>query len=357
MEQITKNIFNRKVIFILLLLILATEFLLALMFSGKDVLCMSLCSCCHLLWSIEIGYLILALLAIALMVMLLIGWIMGQFKLSPINIGRLITNSFSLNPLSIAFTLLYILHISWLADSVYNVVFSSNNDFWNIPMIVFAILTMLFIQPQRIDLAKKVDDCERTLLVSGMSWISQLLDEPNPKFKDSFEGFLAPFYRYKHLNRLVIVTTKEAISTISKRIPNINEKDFEMCKTSLISYINDKLKEIPSYENRSVEVIISQCVDYNKFDECFYELGNVLRRYEYNNIANTKHTVINTSPGTATISSAIAIYAIRGARLMTYNDQGQNIPIEKMNMPVETDVTSLKDVMNDLFRELELVGN
>lgn len=191
--------------------------------------------------------------------------------------------------------------------------------------LIGAVIIVL-IQP-RAERKPEVPDEERTLLVSGLSY---------PRGEFNLNGFAYPLEHYRNTKKVLVFTSKENMESESKCGKNIYEDVREAMERALGSG-----GTLPK-----VEYVL---VDMNNFEECYNAVEKRLGEHEG---GDTRGTVINVSPGTSALTSALTLHAIRGQRLMTYNKQGGEHK-GNVNVKVRLDVFTVETLVRELRRELD----
>lgn len=191
--------------------------------------------------------------------------------------------------------------------------------------LIGAVIIVL-IQPKA-ERKPEVQDEERTLLVSGLSY---------PRGEFNLNGFAYPLEHYRNTKKVLVFTSKENMESESKCGKNIYEDVREAMERALGSG-----GTLPK-----VEYVL---VDMNNFEECYNAVEKRLGEYEG---GDTHGTVINVSPGTSALTSALTLHAIRGQRLMTYNKQGGDHK-GNVNVKVGLDVFTVETLVRELRRELD----
>jgi hypothetical protein len=100
-----------------------------------------------------------------------------------------------------------------------------------------------------------------------------------------------------------------------------NNNQIDAVKRILVELLKTYIKNIPAYKGKDIEIVFSAPVDYNNFDECndecYYLLKETMRKGKYDD----SQVVVNVSPGTAVVTSAMTLNAIKGNRAMIYTTQ------------------------------------
>ena len=114
---------------------------------------------------------------------------------------------------------------------------------------------------------------------------------------------------------------KQALETYAKALSGASlDLAEEPIKDLLRSFI---CIEYPNYKHKLPEIELSNPVDYNDFNacnnECFYFLKN-----DMDHNFNDYQVVVNITPGTKPVGSALTVNAIKGEREMISINQNNN---------------------------------
>ena len=217
-------------------------------------------------------------------------------------------------------------HFSWGTDMLKDAYLGQDGMWLKGATFLIGSVLVVLLQPKA---ARKpeVPDEERTLLVSGLSY---------PRGEFNLNGFAYPLEHYRNTKKVLVFTSKENMESESKCGKNIYEDVREAMERALGSG-----GTLPK-----VEYVL---VDMNNFEECYNAVEKRLGECEG---GDTRGTVINVSPGTSALTSALTLHAIRGQRLMTYNKQGGEHK-GNVNVKVRLDVFTVETLVRELRRELD----
>jgi hypothetical protein len=346
---------------------------------------------------LNIGIYWIALGCLLLLSILVIGCLLKAYKLNIQIIKRLLNNTFALRWLSLIFILGFLVHISWISNIAYSIVVDNKENIFQLPIAVFGLLYLCWIFPIRE--RKRVseeDKSIRTLLVTGIT-VPINIRSLNLLFKP-FE----PNSGYHNIKDVIIISStrmyngneeNSSISALRQIIQDEKVEDFKKiieksplskgmeydlnCINSLIgadsSWVNDylrylkdenhnKLKEItcnillqylrkqfPAYNDKEVIFqFTSTDYNYNDFDSCYNAVGEILKKHEKGRKDRTYETLIHISPGTAIVSAAMALHAIKESRALVYTGQ------DSFTLTAfDVNVWSIEDLLNELWRELD----
>ena len=343
-----RNILTTSIATIVMLcLLLITEYLWYLFFKSKGNPEEELC-----LWQISI-----ILTAIFLIIMVW-GVATKAYKPSVSITARFFQSGFSATWISIIFLVLFLVHISWLADNGFEFFVDKKDKSWYIVINILSIIGLVLLFPAQYKTLGQENILGRTILVSAFSRISPF----------SIEGFLKPFSRYPNIDKVLLLISNAALKfedeRMEKNIKDYMEKipeerryllrkvyystDYDEKRKALCEFIQICIKDQIGYEGKEVKIILSETVDYNSFEQCYDETKALLTKHEK---GETEHTIINTSPGTAAVSGVMAILAIIGDRQLVYTTQEQNV--ESKLVPVALNLTAIEDVYKQLSKENE----
>lgn len=305
--------------------------------------CSDFCLSLNCNWRID-----LFIVALSLLVFSIIAnrqYIFNNWKNKIKNILKdLIKNSISGNLLDLLFVVFFLLHLTWIPDSIFEVIKGEYN-ICHLFIFIFGFVGGIFIKPA----VKKINTKEPLVLLSGISDIDygkistlakpikeyELIEkvvifiDPNIKFGD-----LKMFWENGIINK---VTCTELLSLKNEREgPNWNGLDYR--KLNIISRflkiligINDIDLKVCSYE----------------FIQPSYEMISKTTDKLLENKYKNEHLLFNLTPGNKNISIALALNSIREKRRSCYIQQsGKN---EGEIVREELDVFRLKDIFSEIM--------
>lgn len=333
--------------------------------------------CCNPYFGIGI------ILTIILLVSICIGGVLHYFSISALTSYRFLSNAFGSRPLNLLFGFIFVMHLSWICDSAYNLVFYDNEvfSFLRLLLAIGGMIGIFIIFPTRKGNKKSIPIEKRTLLVMGLSEIKVGLNKDDPtKIYSNIEVAIKPFGKYKFIKKVVILLSenivkagdcidinliqdheglqkalknyKEKIVALAdskekiKGIKSITELDEEIIIPALRKIIQESIKYYyPQIENvDKIQILFTSSVDYDNFSRCYKVVDEALMRKE----EKTASTIINISPGTAIVTSVMSIQAIKGDRQLVYTKQSGN----KDLVDPPTNVWTLGQLMRELSHEL-----
>lgn len=323
--------------------------------------------CCnpYFVWGIILFFMLL--LAIS------IGCALNYFSLSTVTLFRFFSNEIGSRPLNLLFAFVFAMHLSWICDSGYDLIFKDEETYWiywsRLILAVVGMICIFMVFPRYRKIVTKVSPKNRKLLVMGLSEIKL-----NKKFKN-IETVIKPFGEYSNIRTVIIlfsnrmnmerqnVQMKSPLENLNKsekdtEVPNTGEKGqssqidlailekgsklyevyasynqlIEKYKNKLVTEDNkepliQQLKQLfianieyyyPTIpEPDKINFIFSTPVDYDDFMACYKTVDKYLNVFEN----DTKDTVINISPGTSLVTGAMSIHAIKGQRQLVYTKQ------------------------------------
>lgn len=126
---------------------------------------------------------------------------------------------------------------------------------------------------------------------------------------------------------------------------NINNALRDLIRTigSYAFYGNNTLTEII----RNIEIIFSIPVNYNSFEDCYSKAEKTLDDYE-----NEYDIIINSTPGTVTLTSALALLSMKGNRRLLYYNQDSSIPLKYRMTEIIDNKLNFKDLIERISEEL-----
>ena len=169
--------------------------------------------------------------------------------------------------------------------------------------------------------------------------------------------FLKPFEKYPIKSVIVVLSENYLKFQLADDFKKLGEEDFiEICdeynksdevevRRNLFQRLLERL--LNNKTNRKIEVVLSEPVDYDDFDDIYMETSKLLNRYE----KGTNETVVFITPGSSTISSALTPHAIKGQRMLLFAEQNKSgWPLKE----AELDVFTVEDLLNELWGEYEI---
>lgn len=293
-------------------------------------------------------------------------------------IMQMLTNTAKGSPLDIITLLIFLAFAAWIPDAILDFI---KGEFWFRPFLYIVGLFLLVIgKPSFVIFRKKVEAGDRRLMLTGMSNVSN-------KFQMNLVPVIKPLTKYSNIKTFLVLLSDEILKgydeivleekekkdnednkdneknnrlkdaleeyVTSLKNAGICAKKLESKNLSLVHEIIRKLLkayinvEIPTY-SKEIEIKFSNPVDYNNFDACNDECYRFLQD-EMKKKYKDEHVVVNTTPGTKMVTSAMAINSIKGNRAMVYISQSGGEVIE-----ANPNVSLTQ--FGDLFEEREMGG-
>lgn len=252
----------------------------------------------------------------------------------------MITNTGKGNFLDILVLFSFLAFAAWIPDTVFDFV---KDGVCIIRPVLYIVGLALLVwgKPNIAPIETVIDVTDRKLLLTGMSNISN-------KFQNNIYPLIEPLKIYTNIEKLVILLSAsiwrgysdinpsgEKDKTLSTALENYkteiarlglvdkfdNNNQIDAVKRILVELLKAYIKTIPAYKDNNIEIVFSEPVDYNNFDkcndECYYLLKEAMRKGKYDD----SQVVVNVSPGTAVVTSAMTLNAIKGNRAMIYTTQ------------------------------------
>lgn len=281
-------------------------------------------------------------------------------------IMQMLTNTAKGSPLDIITLLIFLAFAAWIPDAILDFI---KGEFWFRPFLYIVGLFLLVIgKPSFVIFREKVKADDRSLMLTGMSNVSN-------KFQMNLEPVIKPLTVYSNIKTFLVLLSDEILNgyndiylekeendnlkkalieyVTSLKNAGICAKKLEPKNLSFVHEIIRKLlkayiNEIPAYRGKEIEIKFSNPVDYNNFDACNDECYRFLQD-EMKKKYKDEHVVVNTTPGTKMVTSAMAINSIKGNRAMVYISQSGGEVIE-----ANPNVSLTQ--FGDLFEEREMGG-
>ena len=281
-------------------------------------------------------------------------------------IMQMLTNTAKGSPLDIITLLIFLAFAAWIPDAILDFI---KGEFWFRPFLYVVGLFLLVIgKPSFVIFREKVKADDRSLMLTGMSNVSN-------KFQMNLEPVIKPLTVYSNIKTFLVLLSDEILNGYNDIYLEKEEND--NLKKALIEYVTSLknagicakklepknlsfvheiirnllkayINEIPAYRGKEIEIKFSNPVDYNNFDACNDECYRFLQD-EMKKKYKDEHVVVNTTPGTKMVTSAMAINSIKGNRAMVYISQSGGEVIE-----ANPNVSLTQ--FGDLFEEREMGG-
>jgi hypothetical protein len=335
-----------------------------------------------------------ALLIPSVILVVFLVWNRTGFSIQQKTVAKLLASAIQPRHSTIVYLFLFILHITCLGNAVYN--FSTGNvketDIFVFIIILAGGILLIYTFP---DAPKKGTD-KKKVFISGISNISFPPDyEENSPTKGQYfieKSNLYPFVRafqvtYKTNIELkegdilhVLLTNREFISKLKNNINKVQKfiKDKKSSNSDeSVQWFNDEIKRISNepeedikknidkyvktlakytfYDKETLLSVIdkldirySKAIDYDNFKDCYDTANSVLEDYpneEYD-------IVINCTPGTATLSSALSILSMADNRRLIYYNQNNDIPINNRMMEIAENKLEFKELIEQVAEDL-----
>lgn len=98
----------------------------------------------------------------------------------------------------------------------------------------------------------------------------------------------------------------------------------------------------------NIEINFTPTVNYNDFDNIYNKAKVTLDEYEFKEYS----IIINCSPGTATVSSALTILSMEKNRKLLYYSQDSKVDPDYKMQEIMENKLSIKDVIEKVSEEL-----
>lgn len=236
----------------------------------------------------------------------------------------LIKNTISGNILDILFVVFFLLNLTWIPDSVSDVL-KENYSIWHPVIFVTGFVCAILSKP----IIEKETTSSPLVLFTG---ISDIRDDNTTLFK--------PFFEYPSFEK-VVVFIDEKIKILTTEITPSPTSGYSIHKDIIHSFIIQKLKEIPAYQNNSLVVEFHLC-DYFDLKNTYDKISDIVETY-LNQTYRDEHLLFNLTPGNKYISIALALNSIKSKRQYCYIRQNDGALETK-----ELDVFEVKDIFSEL---------
>lgn len=226
----------------------------------------------------------------------------------------LIKNTTSGNPWDLLFVFLFLLHLAWIPDAIFDWVKEPENYNFGHPLIfVLGLVAVSMIKQTN---AKSTNT--PTVLLTGISHISPF----------SLDGFCKPIREY-HL------TLKKVVIFADRQL-KVNCKQEEIDLLPINEDLKKRLKTVPSIEfteleelikdvikniNSAIEVEIEHC-EYDEVKTTYEKIAQKVNKILHDNkTIDNKNLLFSVSPGTVNVGVAMAINSLKGDRQCYYIEQ------------------------------------
>lgn len=279
--------------------------------------------------------------------------VVNHFKVSPLTIRKMMTNALGLRWLSLLFVLTFTMQLAWFVDAAFQLFVAGDTGAetkWQCLLTFSSLIIINLLFPIAERTKNKLSSDTRTLLVSGLSG-KDVITSWNMNL------FLKPFEKYPIKSVIVVLSENYLKFQLADDFKKLGEEDFiEICdeynksdevevRRNLFQRLLERL--LNNKTNRKIEVVLSEPVDYDDFDDIYMETSKLLNRYE----KGTNETVVFITPGSSTISSALTPHAIKGQRMLLFAEQNKSgWPLKE----AELDVFTVEDLLNELWGEYEI---
>lgn len=283
-------------------------------------------------------YVVLPLVGLFLF-LVIFGVFQKVYAFDKLIIKDFLTNSLAGGYITIFFLIVFLITCAYVPTLIRDFVAGEKFAWWGMLIGIAAIPLEVLIYPSSYSSTMCPIE-EREVLVSAISFKKpDLKKNESASFELSAfqnDGFHYPFVKCPKLNEVWVIVSKEFLENAHECFPDI-EKD-----KVAEHYVQAIL------QNNEIDIHISDPVEYNDFDNC-YEVAKEI----FNKIGEdkAKKTIVNISPGTAMIGSALAMFAIQGNRILAYNRQ--NVKDENPFTQSSANVLSMKELIEEMIIEIQ----
>ncbi|MDR1222290.1 MAG: hypothetical protein LBL07_05350 [Tannerella sp.] len=336
------------------------------------------------------------LLIPSVVLMVFLAWNRTGFSIKQKTVAKLLASVIQPRHSTIVYLFLFILHITCLGNAAYN--FSTGNVSGTDILVFLIILTGCILLIYTFPDAPKKGTDKKKIFISGISNI--FFNKDNKKISPTYGQYvieqanLYPVVRAFHVTHNTNIKLKEgdilhilltdnidreyisklegAISTIEEFV---NDKNINSEKSDSVKWFNDNFKKMDLtkdittiiteyirlfakyafYDNETLLSVIekldirySKAIDYNNFKDCYDTANSVLETYPIEN----NDIVINSTPGTVTLSSALSILSMADNRRLIYYNQNNDIPINNRMMEIAENKLEFKELIEQVAEDL-----
>ena len=264
-------------------------------------------------------------------------------------IKTLIKNSVSGSGIDILFVIFFLLHLTWIPDSIYE--WTKGEAYWGQPLIfVLGMFGAVMIKPQ----TKKETSNNPLVLLTGISDIDEKTVDAiiNPLLKEKakkeynpedFEKIIVFVDKYIKIKSLDGLSEKGLSPDTLSKLTNFDNTNWEEegKKEMIRCLLNDLIRH--SFKKQSVDIELIDC-SYNKIQSAFDIISAKVNELLSDKYID-KQLMFNITPGNKIISIALALNSIQGNRQTCYIQQNSSRDIEAE----ELDIFKLKDIVTEIL--------
>lgn len=288
-------------------------------------------------------------------------------------LSRLVANTCSGSVVDIALIFVFLIYTAQISAAINDAIV--NHSPWWRPLIYAFALGISVLQKPLLTDQRRQNTAK--VLITGLSNITYSV-KGNVESSNIYPAILPIEKFHDSIKLVVLIVSKESF----KRIKNPENPPADANKLSLYSKLSpyfansgttsppaqseedlnedDLIKIIRSLcENNDLEVIISQPVDFDNFEEC----NRVILSQTKDILADSKRKyndcdlMFNISPGTKMLTGAMTINAIKGERNIVYISQNRNKKDLEKVIAYDPNVLQLYEQFNELVAELSENNN
>lgn len=305
----------------------------------------------HFIECVPIGIPIVLTSAFASLI--LIGLIyIKVYQLDKLIIKGFLANTLSGGFLSVFFLVFFLLLITITGTIILNFFTTDIVAWYGLITSIIALPILVLIYPSLNPTIKYLLK-DREVLVSAISLPYR--DNPSMEtYASENNGFCYPFKSCPNIREIWVVVSQECIDIVKKIYPQVNDNE-----SAMIQYIRNILSE-RNIKSDNITFHISEAMDFNDIDNCYSKLE---RMFKIIGKEKSPLTIVNISPGTKIVGSTLAMFAIQGNRMLSYNkqlprDSAPKDPIKvfhETNPFVEStaNVISMKELLEEMAIELQ----
>ena len=287
-------------------------------------------------------------------------------------LSRLVANTCSGSVVDIALIFVFLIYTAQISAAINDAIV--NHSPWWRPLIYAFALGISVLQKPLLTDQRRQNTAK--VLITGLSNITYSV-KGNVESSNIYPAIL-PIEKFDSIKLVVLIVSKESFNRIKKPENPPANADEQSLYSKLSPYFansgttsppaqseedlneDDLIKIIRSLcENNDLEVIISQPVDFDNFEEC----NRVILSQTKAILADSKRKyndcdlMFNISPGTKMLTGAMTINAIKGERNIVYISQNRNKKDLEKVIAYDPNVLQLYEQFNELVAELSENNN
>ncbi len=238
----------------------------------------------------------------------------------------LIKNTISGNVLDLLFVLYFLLHVSWISDSIFEWVKDEAN-FMHPLIFISGLIIVVFTKPN----SEKRQNGHPSVLLTGISNLGEANIAP----------LIKPFEEFGNIEKLIIFIDKSTKSELKNSTELPLGSILWEHKENLKIYFNSIIGQLANYQSQNIVIECHLC-NYNDLKGMYDVIASIINKLTEAG-ERDKNLLFNLTPGTKYISIALALNSIKGERQYCYMEQDS----KKLQVKA-LDIFEIKDIFSEL---------